>query len=156
LNDFTDGGCIKDIICPCLSFVVLITTDGGLVSIYTYPNVKTVEGLQSDIIAVKEYASDLQTFLGSKAIEKEVKKEEESLMALSEDGCVQQIDLRYNEQVITLYNVPSSLRITSLLLDLSTNIILPFGQTMHPLISMLYFPFGILNVVCKVSLISRK
>jgi hypothetical protein len=34
LNDFTDGGCIKDIICPCLSFVVLITTDGGLVSIY--------------------------------------------------------------------------------------------------------------------------
>ena len=59
-----------------------------------------------------------------------------------------------SEQVITLYNVPSSLRITSLLLDLSTNIILPFGQTMHPLISMLSFPFGILNVVCKVSLIS--
>ena len=57
---------------------------------------KTVEGLQSDIIAVKEYASDLQTFLGSKVIEEEVKKEEENLMALSEDGCVQQIDLRYN------------------------------------------------------------
>ena len=59
-------------------------------------NSKTVEGLQSDIIAVKEYASDLQTFLGSKVIEEEVKKEEENLMALSEDGCVQQIDLRYN------------------------------------------------------------
>jgi len=59
-------------------------------------NSKTVEGLQSDIRAVKEYASDLQTFLGSKAIEEEVKKEEENLMALSEDGCVQQIDLRYN------------------------------------------------------------
>jgi hypothetical protein len=29
-------------------------------------NSKTVEGLQSDIVAVKEYASDLQTFLGSK------------------------------------------------------------------------------------------
>ena len=59
-------------------------------------NSKTVEGLQSDIIAVKEYASDLQTFLGSKAIEEEVKKEEENLMALSEDGCLQQLNLRYN------------------------------------------------------------
>jgi hypothetical protein len=42
-------------------------------------NSKTVEGLQSDNRAVKEYASDLQTFLGSKAIEEEVKKEEENL-----------------------------------------------------------------------------
>jgi DNA-binding beta-propeller fold protein YncE len=59
-------------------------------------NSKTVEGLQSDIRAVKEYASDLQTFLGSKAIEEEVKKEEEYLMALSEDGCLQQLNLSYN------------------------------------------------------------
>jgi low affinity Fe/Cu permease len=114
LIDFTDGGCITDIICACLAFIVLITTDGGLVSIDTDPNVvivdsisfiytleqnilqdlddtedkikskinillkqlsknsKTVEGLQSDIIAVKEYASDLQAFLGSKVIEEEV------------------------------------------------------------------------------------
>ena len=59
-------------------------------------NSKTVEGLQSDIRAVKEYASDLQTFLGSKAIEEEVKMEEENLMALSEDGCLHQLILRYN------------------------------------------------------------
>ena len=59
-------------------------------------NSKTIEVLQRDIIAVKEYASDLQTFLGSKAIEEEVKKEEEYLMALSEDGCLQQLNLRYN------------------------------------------------------------
>jgi len=59
-------------------------------------NSKTVEGLQSDIIAVKEYTSDLQTFLGSKTIEEEVKKEEEYLMALSEDECLQQLDLKYN------------------------------------------------------------
>ena len=58
-------------------------------------NSKTVEGLQSDIRAVKEYASDLQTFLGSKVIEEEVKKEEENLMALSEDECLQQLNLRY-------------------------------------------------------------
>jgi len=58
-------------------------------------NSKKVERLQSGIIAVKEYASDLQTFLGSKAIEEEVKKEEEYLMVLSEDGCLQQRNLRY-------------------------------------------------------------
>ena len=59
-------------------------------------NSKTVEGIQSDIIAVKEYSSDLQTFLGSKTIEEEVKKAEEYLMALSDDGCLQQLNLRYN------------------------------------------------------------
>jgi hypothetical protein len=55
---------------------------------------KTVEGIQSDITAVKEYASDLQIFLGSKTIEKEVKKEEKYIMALSEDGCLQQLSLK--------------------------------------------------------------
>jgi hypothetical protein len=55
---------------------------------------KTVEGIQRDIIAIKEYASDLQTFLGSKAIEEEVKKEERYIMALSEDGCIQQLSLK--------------------------------------------------------------
>jgi hypothetical protein len=40
--------------------------------------------------------SDLQTFLGSKIIEEEVKKEEENLMALSEDRCLQQLSLIYN------------------------------------------------------------
>ena len=59
-------------------------------------NSKAVEGLQNNIMAVKEYASDLQTFLGSKVIEEEVKEKEKYLMALSEDGCLQQLDLRYN------------------------------------------------------------
>ena len=59
-------------------------------------NSKTVEGLQSDIIAAKEYSSDLQTFLGSRTIAEEVKKkEDEYLMALSEDGCLQQYNLIY-------------------------------------------------------------
>jgi hypothetical protein len=39
-------------------------------------NSKAIKGLQSDIIAVKEYASDLQALLGSKVIEEEVKKED--------------------------------------------------------------------------------
>jgi DNA-binding beta-propeller fold protein YncE len=55
---------------------------------------KTVEGIQRDITVVKEYASDLQTFLGSKAIEEEVKKEEKYIIALSEDGCLQQLSLK--------------------------------------------------------------
>ena len=55
---------------------------------------RTVEGIQSDITAIKEYASDLQTFLGSKTIEEEVKKEERYIMALSEDGCLQQLNLK--------------------------------------------------------------
>ena len=59
-------------------------------------NAKTIEGLQSDIIAVKEYASDTQAFLGSKAIAEEVKKEGEYLMALSDDECLHQFNLRYN------------------------------------------------------------
>jgi DNA-binding beta-propeller fold protein YncE len=55
---------------------------------------KTVKGIQSGITAIKEYASDLQTFLGSKAIEEEVKREEKYIMALSEDGCLQQLNLK--------------------------------------------------------------
>ena len=57
---------------------------------------KTVEGIQRDISAIKEYASDLQTFLGSKATEEKVKKEEKYIMALSEDGCLQQLNLKCN------------------------------------------------------------
>jgi DNA-binding beta-propeller fold protein YncE len=55
---------------------------------------KTVDGIQIGITAIKEYASDLQTFLGSKAIEEEVKKEEKYIIALSEDGCLQQLNLK--------------------------------------------------------------
>jgi hypothetical protein len=49
---------------------------------------------QIGITAIKEYASDLQTFLGSKTIEEEVKKEEKYIIALSEDGCLQQLNLK--------------------------------------------------------------
>ena len=55
---------------------------------------KTIDGMQRDITTIKEYASDLQTFLGSKEIEEEVKKEEKYILALSEDGCLQQLSLK--------------------------------------------------------------
>jgi hypothetical protein len=56
-------------------------------------NTQIVEVLHSDIIADKEYAADLQSFLGSKVIEDEAKKEEEYIMALSEDGRLQELSL---------------------------------------------------------------
>ena len=55
---------------------------------------KTIDGIQRDITVIKEYASDLQTFLGSKTIEEEVKKEEKYILTLSEDGCLQQLNLK--------------------------------------------------------------
>ena len=59
-------------------------------------NSKSVEGLQRDIIAVKECASDLQALLGSKVIEEEAQKEEEYLMALlSDDEYLQHLNFRY-------------------------------------------------------------
>jgi hypothetical protein len=48
-----------------------------------YEESKTVDGIQSGITAIKEYASDLQTFLGSKAIGEEVMKEEKYIMAFN-------------------------------------------------------------------------
>jgi hypothetical protein len=56
----------------------------------------TIEGLQRDITAVKEYASPLQTMRGSKVIEEELKKEEEYIMTLSEDACLQLVNLSSN------------------------------------------------------------
>ncbi|VDH97213.1 Hypothetical predicted protein [Mytilus galloprovincialis] len=49
--------------------------------------------LQTNMSALKEYASDLQTFLGSKMIETEIKKHEIFMQSLFEDGSLQKIDL---------------------------------------------------------------
>jgi hypothetical protein len=46
----------------------------------------TINEIQGTILALKEYASDLQTFLGSKSIEVEVEKQEKYVESLSEDG----------------------------------------------------------------------
>ncbi|XP_063431470.1 uncharacterized protein LOC134714161 [Mytilus trossulus] len=47
---------------------------------------KTIETLQSNISTVKEYASDLQIFLGSKSLEAEVGREKTYLESLFKDG----------------------------------------------------------------------
>ena len=45
-------------------------------------------------MALKEYSSDLQTFLGSKAIEVEVEKQEKFVESLSEDGSLKQLNIK--------------------------------------------------------------
>jgi DNA-binding beta-propeller fold protein YncE len=45
-------------------------------------------------LALKEYASDLQTFLGSKSIEVEVEKQEKFVESLSEDGSLKQLNIK--------------------------------------------------------------
>jgi hypothetical protein len=50
----------------------------------------TTKEIQGTILALKEYASDLQTFLGRKSIEVEVKKQERFVESLSENGSLKQ------------------------------------------------------------------
>lgn len=55
----------------------------------------TVVDLHSTISATKQYASDIQIFLGSKTIESDVEKEDKFVRSLSEDGSLQNMSLRY-------------------------------------------------------------
>jgi hypothetical protein len=54
----------------------------------------TINEIQGTILALKEYASDLQTFLGSKSIEVEVEKQEKFVESLSEDGSLKQLNIK--------------------------------------------------------------
>jgi hypothetical protein len=54
----------------------------------------TINEIQGTILALKEYASDLQTFLGSKSIEVEVEKQEKYVESLSEDGSLKQFNIK--------------------------------------------------------------
>ncbi|CAC5399019.1 unnamed protein product [Mytilus coruscus] len=56
-------------------------------------NIEKVDLLQTDLSAIKEYASDLQAFLGSKMVETEIQKHEIFLQSLLDDGSLQKIDM---------------------------------------------------------------
>ncbi|CAG2214383.1 unnamed protein product [Mytilus edulis] len=56
-------------------------------------NTENVNAMENNISAIKEYASDLQAFLGSKMIETEIKKYETILQSLFDDGSLQKIDI---------------------------------------------------------------
>jgi DNA-binding beta-propeller fold protein YncE len=53
-----------------------------------------INEIQGTILALKEYASDLQTFLGSKSIEVEVEKQEQFVESLSENGSLKQLNIK--------------------------------------------------------------
>jgi hypothetical protein len=53
-----------------------------------------INEIQCTLLALKEYASDLQTFLGSKSIEVEVEKQEKFVESLSENGSLKQLNIK--------------------------------------------------------------
>ncbi|CAG2218249.1 unnamed protein product [Mytilus edulis] len=58
---------------------------------------KTVEELQTNISAIKKYASELQVFVGMKKIETDIEHEEKFIESLLEDGSLQQVDIDFKE-----------------------------------------------------------
>ncbi|VDI47070.1 Hypothetical predicted protein [Mytilus galloprovincialis] len=54
---------------------------------------ENIDILQTNMSAIKEYASDLQAFIGSKLIEKELKKQEIFMQSLIENDSLQKKDL---------------------------------------------------------------
>ncbi|XP_071168475.1 uncharacterized protein [Mytilus edulis] len=56
---------------------------------------KTVEELQTNISAIKNYASELQVFVGMKKIETDIEHEEKFVVSLLEDGSLQQVDIDF-------------------------------------------------------------
>jgi hypothetical protein len=67
----------------------------------------TIEMLQSQLSAVKLYASDLQTFLGGRTILREVEEEEMYVTTLLEDNSLQQVNLCYRpeEKMVAINNI---------------------------------------------------
>ncbi|VDI04289.1 Hypothetical predicted protein [Mytilus galloprovincialis] len=56
-------------------------------------NTEHINSMENNISAVKDYASDLQAFLGSKMFETEIQKYETFLQSLFDDGSLQKIDI---------------------------------------------------------------
>ncbi|CAC5418665.1 unnamed protein product [Mytilus coruscus] len=57
-------------------------------------NTEKVEELQRNISTIKQYASDLQIFLGSKTIETEVQKQEKAMQSIFDDRSVDEVFLK--------------------------------------------------------------
>ncbi|CAC5403666.1 TRIM2_3 [Mytilus coruscus] len=70
---------------------------------------KVTDDLVRNISAIKMHATDIQAFIGSKAIETRVEKEEQYLQGLTEDGSLSQILLKLNINK-TLSNMKSNIK----------------------------------------------
>ncbi|XP_052087115.1 uncharacterized protein LOC127724235 [Mytilus californianus] len=56
-------------------------------------NSENINSMQKNISAIKDYASDLQAFLGSKMIETEIQKHEIFMQSLYDDGSLRKLDI---------------------------------------------------------------
>ncbi|CAC5422508.1 unnamed protein product [Mytilus coruscus] len=56
---------------------------------------KAVEILEGNVLAIKKYATDLQSFMGIQTLKTEIEKHKESISVLVSDGSMQQIHLKY-------------------------------------------------------------
>lgn len=61
-----------------------------------FNNTEKVEVLKRNISTIKQYASDLQTFLGSKTIEAELQRQEKAIQSIFEDRSVDEVFLKCN------------------------------------------------------------
>ncbi|XP_071169228.1 zinc-binding protein A33-like [Mytilus edulis] len=74
-----------------------------------------VDLLQTNIRAIKEYASDLQAFIGSKMIETEIQKHEKFMQSLFEDASLQKMDIncKINDKIFDLLSSITSIGLVS-------------------------------------------
>lgn len=69
--------------------------------------VKVADELEENVLAIREYATDLQVYIGSKSIENEIQKEENYLQSLLDDGRLRQIQMKLEMNTI-LSNIKST------------------------------------------------
>ncbi|CAG2192554.1 unnamed protein product [Mytilus edulis] len=79
-------------------------------------NTEHINSMENNISAVKDYASDLQAFLGSKMIETEIQKYETFLQSLFDDGSLRKIDIncKINDKITDILSTVTSLGIISI------------------------------------------
>ncbi|XP_071168956.1 eukaryotic translation initiation factor 3 subunit A-like [Mytilus edulis] len=86
-------------------------------------NTEKVNAMENNVSAIKDYASDLQTFLGSKMIETEIQKYETFLQSLFDDGSLQKIDIncKIEDKITDVLSTVTSLGVISI--ELSSPIV---------------------------------
>jgi hypothetical protein len=93
--------------------------------------------LQTNIVNIEKYASDLQTFLAVKQIEKDVEAQDTCLQSLVNSDRLNQVKLAYKIDTDLKNNStpPVLIKLTVLVL-LQDNTILPPGSKEHPMIPL--------------------
>ncbi|XP_063435945.1 uncharacterized protein LOC134716863 [Mytilus trossulus] len=74
-------------------------------------NSENMNAMENNILAIKEYASDLQAFLGSKMIETEIHKYETFMQSIIDDGSLRKMDIncKIEDKIIDVLSTVTSL-----------------------------------------------